>query len=746
MSVDADLVAVLRDLVQFLETLSDVNLPNGLQNVRENLLQRSKTSLVTMDQQFTTSEHYLDMNAGKGKGLSLIETLEVNDTKNDNQITEYMYADNANHIKLSSCQDYYESFLANVELNSEEISNNQECNDYEEELISIYRTFSSEQTINKASKSGPLHLKEERRFLGLQFFSGFDQFRPCFIGLVGTHLLLYATKHDKRPRNIISIRGYSARASPNAIPRDLERSKSAFEIFSPGNRTFQFTARSPKEMVQWIAVICRAGNASAIALKKFAETNTELINDTIRSVNSRCSNEQYQDVGCMNSEKSLESVKMIDFNTRNHNEYDARLREDDKLTNLTSTNRSIISPPLPARIPRRLPSLPHEHQSPNFDPIDDGYDEDDIYHKIEDLKKPASTYQNITNADHNCKIDTDCSNLKREEKKVKNKTKNNEQISSSSIEIYDDAQPVEISKSTQNENDRTSIIYDDIQTIVNVARKEIVEETRKKSFLDRVRNKKESPQKEETKKRWKQNKLNLNRDIVQPQYGTSQEMLTYDDVMDLGIEMNRNNDNNTENYTALPVPCAIYGKTSPIIDLLRQDINEDFYDDISAFQNIGDGKFMDKTSQVNTIELSHPMNNEKSSNSVINFLKMVTTNNQDENEHYQVPRSQDPIDIGGQVEVVAPMDKMQSSTTTVIKVWNRFASGRKLKRDLSPIDKNKQFNSDDVVNTASFNSNQESDNIKINKFQKLINKMESSLNKSRPIPPISKKSHDDNIN
>lgn len=171
-----------QDLVQFLETLSDVNLPNGLQNVRENLLQRSKTSLVTMDQQFTTPEPYLDMNAGKGKGLSLIETLEVNDTKNDNQITEYMYTDNSNHIKLSSCQDYYESFLANVALNSEEISNNQECNDYEKELISIYRTFSSEQTINKASKSGPLLLKEERRFLGLQFFSGFDQFRPCFIG------------------------------------------------------------------------------------------------------------------------------------------------------------------------------------------------------------------------------------------------------------------------------------------------------------------------------------------------------------------------------------------------------------------------------------------------------------------------------------------------------------------------------------------------------------------------------------
>ncbi|KAK0180587.1 hypothetical protein PV327_002954 [Microctonus hyperodae] len=774
MDVDTNFVAVLRDLIQFLETLSGVNLPNGLQNVRENLLQRSKTSLATMNQQFTTPEAYLDMNAGKGKGLSLIETLEVNDTTSDKQITEYMYADNSNHIKLSSCQNYYESFQANTASNSEEISNNQACNDPEEELKSIYRTFSSEQTINKALKSGPLHLKEERRLFGFQLFSGFDQFRPCFIGLVGTHLLLYATKHDKRPSDIISIRGYSARASPNAIPRDLERSKSAFEIFSPGNRTFQFTARSPKEMEQWIAVICRTGNASAVALKTLAETNTELINDITRSsvtsINARSSNEQYQDVGSINSRKSLESVKVIDFDTRNDNENDVKLREEEKLT-----NRSITSPPLPARIPRRLPSLPHEHQSLNFDSIDDGYDEDDIYHKIEDLKKPASTYQNIANADHNSRIDNDCSNLKRTEKMVKSKTKNSKQIFFPSVEIYDDAQPVEISKSMRIENDRTSIIYDDIQTIVNDARKEIVKETRKKSFLDRVRNKKESPQKEHIKKRWKHNKLNVNGEIVQSQRVTSQEMLSYDDAIGLGIEINQNNNDNTENYTSLSAPCTIYGKTSPIIDSVHQDKNEDFYDDIGASQNIEDGKFLNKTSQVNTIKLSHAMNDEKLSNSAMNLSKMATTNSQDESEHYQVPRSQQPIDIGGQVEVVTSMaeelyddiaivvnfrtrqrdsacsnpslaDKMPSSTTNAIKVWNRFASGRKSKCDSSPIEKNKRFNNDDGVNTTSFNSNHECENVKINKFQKLINKMESSLNKSRPIPAIIKKSHDDNIN
>lgn len=66
-----------------------------------------------------------------------------------------------------------------------------------------------------------------------------DYLLPCVVGLIESCLLIYGNDRDNRPHDVLPIRGYMARAAPNAIPKDHRRSESAFEIFCPGSRTFQ---------------------------------------------------------------------------------------------------------------------------------------------------------------------------------------------------------------------------------------------------------------------------------------------------------------------------------------------------------------------------------------------------------------------------------------------------------------------------------------------------------------------------
>lgn len=163
------------DLVKFLELLSkEINLPDTLENDRSNLLRRSKTSLASAGQRSSSPEPYLDMNAGKGKGLSVVKSGEVN-TINDNnnhqqQLTEYIDTDNP-RVSRHSAQDYYETF--------QEFTSKSSANDEQDKLKIIYRSFSTEQTRSKSHKCGPLFQKEERRLFGFQLF---DQFRELWVG------------------------------------------------------------------------------------------------------------------------------------------------------------------------------------------------------------------------------------------------------------------------------------------------------------------------------------------------------------------------------------------------------------------------------------------------------------------------------------------------------------------------------------------------------------------------------------
>lgn len=71
-------------------------------------------------------------------------------------------------------------------------------------------------------------------------------------------MLLYANDRESRPYLVVPLRGYSSRPAPSALARDPKRSESAFEIYCPGDRTFQFVAKSPQDMKDWVEVVSQS--------------------------------------------------------------------------------------------------------------------------------------------------------------------------------------------------------------------------------------------------------------------------------------------------------------------------------------------------------------------------------------------------------------------------------------------------------------------------------------------------------
>lgn len=229
-------------------------------------------------------------------------------------------------------------------------------------LIEIYKNLPAAQAKSKCHKCGPLHRKEGKKLF-------LSESRACWIALVGSHLLIYRNEKSNRPHAIYPVRNYMARPAPNLLPRDRQRSESAFEIYSPGSETLQFIARTPKDMDQWIAKVCEVGHDSErderdaeVCKKKHVESQISDPDETAR---------------------------------------DAKKSTVDKPTKTDTSDKKEIErnhenpPPLPARIPRRLPSLPSDNAIvPCKTAAKEDDDEDEIYHKIEDLKN-GTCYQNV---------------------------------------------------------------------------------------------------------------------------------------------------------------------------------------------------------------------------------------------------------------------------------------------------------------------------------------------------------------
>ncbi|XP_076248968.1 uncharacterized protein LOC143188524 [Calliopsis andreniformis] len=768
MGIDSELTSILREVVQFLECLREVKLSATLESIRDNLLLRSKETLtlfaVERIDRSGSPEAYLNMNASGRSGLLAV-------LKADSELQEYVGAEEQWPQKQQ--QDYYETFQA-VELirgNTIESSDRDGSNEEEIEnaLIEIYMNLAATQTKGTCQKCGPLSRKEGKKLFV------FEQYRDCWVGLIGHHLLIYNSDRDTRPHTILPIRGYMARPAPNAVPRDQRKSEATFEIFCPGNRTFQFVARTSQDMEQWVTKICEL-NGSKIESKKqpkiiHRETKESTCAKGAQTTASEpiSKKDQYQDVGLLVTDKSAPEDATVVVSVNNSEEVASSLKEP------TPDTVNPSPPPLPARIPRRLPSVPVRGPTSYECPDEE---EDDIYHRIEELRGPAHCYGNIGKAletrpvDNGPELETYddvCTNAKedsRTEQKAKNKNQNpvrGKVVDLINETTYDDASSATATKDVGNEENIVS--YDDVKNllpntkIIKTRETEKIEEAevqeepvkspQKKSFLNRVMSRKESPKKTEKK---------MKRKTLTPPPSTVQEPTTYDDVSGLANTQETKQiieDEETE-YTFPPPPRPIYAKPPPIVEAVNQ---EELYDDVSSCRE----KY--KEEETCKVDQQAPTNSQrtpKKSNFVSspgrgdnadNFVLCENTDYSqqafEDNEHYQTPRADpakylptdqqeelyDDIAIladftARQKEVLGRKDSDDTKTQTgwEKRSKSRFVNGRKSKVIDSTSSETNSRRSSEIEDAD--DPDQQHGLIRMNTFQKLISKMENSLGKA----------------
>nr|KAF7416796.1 hypothetical protein H0235_011327 [Vespula pensylvanica] len=723
MGLDAELTVILHEIVQFLEFLREANLSGTMETIRENLLLRSKNALsVLMGTEGTTSstELYLRMNASS-KGLL---PLNIGET-NVSDMQEYVGAEEtiSQTQKRPTSQihpDYYETFRSMAEDDKKkELEESQE-----NALVNIYSSLSGAQAKSKSLKCGPLLRKEGKKLFV------FEQYRINWVG------------------NVQGIRGYSGRPAPNIVPRDQRRSEAAFEIFKPGNKTLQFIARTPKDMEQWVAKVCQVG---------FNEINLDLgLNpkEDVSLVSSSGIVGETEEI--ITKDRLVDSTKLqTTFLNVNENK---TIEPDHESKVQTSENTS--PPPLPARIPRRLPSLPSSDIISSYEMMDD--EEDDIYHKIEDLEG-GTFYQNfisknqkeVTVVEKSKKVTTAYDDvqaiLEKNRKHMKSKTKEENVCNTKENEMirfdetYDDISSSSVTKEkknceslqeevidvneSQSSTATTLVSYDDVETLVNAAslgnkakdkNEEVQKKTpNKKSFLDRMRNKKESPQKKEKIIAAQQETLTPPPQIIQ-----KKEMTTYDDVSDLIIK-ETSTSNETPEYTCPPAPRPVYVKPPTVI----LPVEEEFYDDVNG---------------------CHEKKNQQMQSNVQKIEKRIS----DDCEHYKSPRNDTPQQVGpsqteeqiyDDVAILAnftarqkeiseenkDQDLSRASFSPDKRSWNRFVTSRKHRSSSDSIGSvtNKRV-SNEITDLDCYEEQQNFS--RMNTFQKLINKMENSLGKVSP--------------
>lgn len=358
----------LTEVIDFLECLRDAQLPLMLEGLREKLLERSKNMLrVGTTAPSSSPEPYLDMNAGP-KSLLL--------TKGKADTEEYVGMEES---PKQPHQDYYETFehdsRAVAAATIDRPERKADDRDESQALIGIYKNLTAAQCRIKCHKCGPLYRKEGKKVF-------MSESRACWIALVGSHLLIYRSERHNRPCAIYPLRGYMARAVPNQLLRGRQKNESSFEIYCPGSETLQFIARTPKDMDQWIVKVCEVGRSDDLGkAKNGVKIDTEKERNGSPSKNrcGRRDDSRHRDAG-KSTVVDKPTVKEEPRNNRNVAE-----KKDEV---------GSPPPPLPARIPRRLPSLPLDDSVPVYKAAENDDEDDDTYHKIEDLRSGTS-YQNM---------------------------------------------------------------------------------------------------------------------------------------------------------------------------------------------------------------------------------------------------------------------------------------------------------------------------------------------------------------
>ncbi|CAK9802525.1 Src kinase-associated phosphoprotein 2 [Anthophora plagiata] len=839
MVLDTEITDLLRDMVEFLECVREVKLSISLESIRNNLLIRSKDTLTTMFamENVTSPEPYLYMNAAGSKGL-IKATL-----KTEAELQEYVRAD-AEHRQMQkqspqrkpqeSQQDgYYETFqpietsqsnnaatTAAVHEATDKLQNKDDR--VENTLVNIYASFTAAQTKSKCQMCGSLYRKEGKKLFV------FEQYRACWVGLVGTHLLIYGNDRDNRPYTILPIRGYMARAAPNAILRDQRRSESAFEIFRPGNRTFQFVAKTPKDMEEWVRKICElvekgerkhefpkaipCATANIVSTIGIDQSNTQ------EDVNGK--EERYQDIGSLSVDK-LSEVSSLIVPSNIINEDATVVQEEDissqdtfrEHANSSSPPTSSPSPPppprppplppppppppaplspadaaglsstllssppppppLPSRVPRKLPSPPRSsYEFPDEE-------EDDIYHKIEDFRDTVrygnigETFQIRSDDDRSTKESTTYDDVRAsvQSESMSEESRRKKNLARKSVDLqaeetYDDT----VSKDNKAVDEGNNLVsYDNVQSLVSNAKARETDEStkspQKKSFLDRVRSKRESPRKVEKKaKRKSATKPKLpptSPPSPLPSTVSSEEVPTYyDDVSDLvNVQQETNHfEEEQPEYTCPPPPRPIYGKPVAIVDATDPD---EFYDDVAAYR---DKSKNDRETSKSDQQISKKLNYLHEPIRVDADRPILCENidysqqSFEDNEHYKTPRVEprccdkvhvpevkrteelyDDIAIladftARQKEVIGKKSNegvTKSQINLEKRSWNRFVTGRKSKVPAeSTVSEMNGRIPTNGIDDPSDDLGEQHGSMRMNTFQKLFSRMENSLGKA----------------
>ncbi|CAL1679655.1 unnamed protein product [Lasius platythorax] len=737
---------VLREVIAFLECLHEVQLPLTLESLREKLLTRSKDTLSIATMPRTSPEPYLDMNSGP-KSLLL--------KKSEADSEEYVGMEGSKK-QNNHHQDYYYETFENEGRQGVANERRPEQNDDETEegqaLIRIYKNLSAAQIKSKCHKCGPLFKKEGRKLF-------LSESRACWIALVGSHLLIYRTERHNRPYAIYPIRGYMARPAPNLIPRDRQKSESAFEMYRPGNETLRFIARTPKDMEQWITKICEVGcggnhtrSAKGKAEGRGRKRRTIVVSESPTSRDEI----RYRDDARESTLDALDSPTVKGESASDKDE-EAQEAKGDPGAN---------PPPLPARIPRRLPSLPPDDAIPSYRAaVEDDDDDDEIYHKIEDLKN-GTRYQNMV-----------LSRKQRAEKKREtvvayddvrapeegnNEGQTREERSCDAIpseEMYDDVIAVTRSNAAANserqnhdrpvangEEEREKS-YDDVENLLSGSGKftkdrakdqtEISSKSpQKKSFLGRVLSRKESPGK--SGKRYKGKASSS-----PPPSSTKEETSIYDDASDMTANYRESLADEGEElpeYNCPPPPRPVYTNSTTLNGQVDQI--EALYDDVSACRE-------QYKNQMQTSLQSTQESGMKTRETPGNANTELEANDDDPPreeiiEHYQSPRSDlcvrdiaenqqqddeklyDDVDLlrdftARQRDIAGKRDANEDATRSTIspdkRSWNRFAAiNRKSRASDSAEDLDDSCEGNGACS-------------KRNTFQKLISRVENSLAK-----------------
>lgn len=306
----------LTDVKDFLESTEPIPAFDERCQIGENLLfrvQRVLTNLIELSPSQTSNdspEPYLDMTANLKKSAA-------------DQII--------NGDRVSECYEVFDT----QSLSSAS----------DDPWPSDFSNFSASQAKTQAIKWTQLDQRREPRKMTF----GFGFTRSCYAGIVGNHMLVYNSEQDSRPHSVIPLLGYRGRPISGASDP-----QTSFEIFCPGDRTFQFVARTSRDMDEWIE-----------ALEKLQRAL-----DPDR-----------------NSKKSQTFVEILDLKP---NRYVGQPKP--------VTPPKVPSPPLLKS--RRLPSPPRQLESSLGEDEDQG-----LYHRIEDIgtKRAYEEYENcgVTNGDGN---------------------------------------------------------------------------------------------------------------------------------------------------------------------------------------------------------------------------------------------------------------------------------------------------------------------------------------------------------